>query len=335
MLNPVKSIIRHSQRKNSDTLNILTAVSHERYEPTLALLPHTFYSVIKAGDTRTWNTKYAPVPENYHIYKHNELPPYIDIDIMISHNPFVHIPLLNEIRGNANIPLINVFHTMPVPGWGPEAYKYHKPLFDLCDWHISITDFNEMAWCLEGNNKSVIYHGMDTKQFDLGTNKQPLVLTVANDFINRDWALGYSLWKEIVSHNIPYKVVGNTPGLSRPAESITEVVQHHQSSLIYLNTAIQSPIPMSVLEAMSCGSCVVSVNSCALPDIIEHGKNGFLLAPQNVDGFVQLIKHLLAHPEEAIQIGQEARKTIQEKFSIERFLEEWNNNIYYVLGHYF
>lgn len=322
MLNPTRAILREATRDLTRPLNIVVGLAHERYEPNLAQTGHNFYSITKTGETRVWNTQYAPIPANYHIYPIEDFPRYLDVDLLISHNPFVHIPLLNELRGAANIPMINVFHTMPAPGWTKDHYRYYKPLFDTCQRHVSISHYNKYSWMLDGDS-DVIYHGLDTEEFALGTDKQPIVLTVANDFINRDWALGYRLWENIVSQGIPYKVVGNTPGLSTGTKSIAETVAHHQNALIYLNTSLQSPIPMSVLEAMSCGCAVVSTNTCAIPDFIEHEDNGFIFSPRQPERMVQCIKHLLANPNEAIEIGLRARKRIQEMCSIKRFAEEW------------
>lgn len=323
MLSPTKAIIREATRDNTKPLNIVVGMAHERYEPYLAKTGHNFFSIIKEGETKTWNTQYAPIPENYHIFRSDKFPQYVDVDLLISHNPFVHIPILHNLRGAADIPLLNVFHTMPSPGWQRRHTEYYKQLFDVCQHHVSISEHNRDAWFIDDHH-SVIYHGIDTEQFALGTDKKPIVLTVANDFINRDWALGYNLWKTIVSQSIPYRVVGNTPGLSVGSKNVAETIAHDQEAMIYLNTTLASPIPMSVLEAMSCGCAVVSTDNCALPYFIEHENTGFIFPANQPHKFVQCIRHLLANPNEAIEIGLRARKRVQELCSMTRFVDEWN-----------
>ena len=78
-----------------------------------------------------------------------------------------------------------------------------------------------------------------------------------------------------------------------------------------------------MLEAMSCGCAIVTTETCDIPSIIEHGVNGFMSNDETeLRGYVE---QLLGDKELAKTMGQAARKTIQEKFSEDRFIKEWNN----------
>ena len=77
-----------------------------------------------------------------------------------------------------------------------------------------------------------------------------------------------------------------------------------------------------MLEAMACGCAVVSTATCEIPNIIEHGVNGYISNDEaELRGFIQ---ELLDNPEKAKAMGLKARQTIEEKFSEERFVDEWN-----------
>lgn len=333
MYNPMSTIIREAKRKPNDKLNILTFPAHERYETGLCKTNHVFYSVVAEG-TKEWNDTYATIPENYTIF-HNSIPNFIlnDIDVIISHNPFVHIPLAYRLQ--LKVPVINIFHTMPGPGWDvnnipPEA----TAMFDWCTEHVYISEFNQLAW---GYNKGkIIHHGIDSELFcpanSFGSSKRPQqrVLTVANDYINRDWCLGFSIWKAIAPH-LPVFPVGDTPGLSKPPKNTEELVSVYQNSLVFLNTSTLSPIPMSLLEAMSCGCACVSAATCMIPDIIEDGVDGFLCPPDQPEVFKQRCQYLLDHPDEAIAMGQLARQKVQSMFGMERFIKEFNDVLWSVL----
>ena len=326
----MNSIIREATRNILMPLNILTFVAHERYEPTLALTGHNFYSLITDG-TRQWNERYAPIPENYIIYR-EQMPAHIlgEIDLIISHNPFVHIQLAHQL--NLGVPVINVFHTMPTHNWDNQNLDPGaKSMFDWCTQHVYISEFNKMSWGYDRGE--VILHGIDTDLFHPGFSSRPRaarVLTVANDYINRDWCLGFSIWHAI-HKDLPMYPIGDTQGLSQPARDLDHMIEIYQESAVFLNTSTASPIPMSLLEAMACGCACVSAATCMIPDIIEDGKDGYLCPPHKPEVFRDRCKYLLEHPDHARKMGQNAREKIEQMFSTSRFTSEWNNVIRSVL----
>lgn len=330
MHNPMSSIIREAKRVKDEPLNILTFVAHERYEPSLCETGHNFFSVITEG-TRYWHEEYAPIPENYTIFR-DVVPDFVlnDIDLVISHNPFVHIPLAHKL--GLNVPLINIFHTMPAPGWDSTAIPDNvKGMLDWCTEHVFISEFNKLAWGYDRGE--VILHGIDTELFNCGFSSKPpapRVLTVANDYINRDWCLGFSIWNAIAS-DLPMYPIGNTPGLSKPASSLSEMIRIYQESLVFLNTSTASPIPMSLLEAMACGCACVSAATCLIPDVIEDGVDGFLCPPHKPEVFKERCQWLLNNQQAALAMGQKAREKIQSMFGLKRFTEEFNEVIWGVL----
>jgi len=329
MPNTMSSIIRSAKRNKNEPLNILTFVSHERFEPNLCKTGHNFYSIITDG-TRTWKEQYSPVPSNYTIFR-DEIPTFISnkLDLVISHNPFVHIPLAHKL--GLNIPVINIFHTMPAPGWNSQNIPDNiRSMFNWCTQHIYISEFNKLSWGYDRGE--IILHGIDTELFQPIKNEPriPRILTVANDYINRDWCLGFSIWNAI-HKELPMYPIGDTPGLSQPAPNLDTMIKMYQNSLIFLNTSTASPIPMSLLEAMSCGCACVSAATCMIPDIIEDGVDGFLCPPHKPTMFKERCQYLLDNPNEALAMGHLARKKIQSMFNLDRFVNEWNNVMWSVL----
>ena len=153
------------------------------------------------------------------------------------------------------------------------------------------------------------------------TQKEWKSLSVVNDFVNRDYCCNYSGWKRI-TEGLPVKLVGNTPGLSKPAKDIHELASEYQEASVFLNTSTVSPVPTSLLEAMSCGCAVVSTATCMIPEIIKNGVNGYISNnEQDLRGYT---KELLEDPSLAAKMGQAARETILEKFSEDKFINNWN-----------
>ena len=136
------------------------------------------------------------------------------------------------------------------------------------------------------------------------------------DFINRDYCLNYSGWQRITD-GLNKTVVGNTPGLSKQSESVEELVKEYQRSQVFLNTSTLSPIPMALLEAMSCGCGIVTTATCMIPEIVEHGVNGFM--SNNEEELREYTQQLLDDAELSAKLGEEARKTINESLSESSF----------------
>ena len=126
--------------------------------------------------------------------------------------------------------------------------------------------------------------------------------------------------------------MGNSPGLSEAAQSIEHLRDIYNSSSIFYNTSIHSPVPTVLMEAMACGCAIVSTNNCMIPEIIEHGKNGLISNdPEELKSYLEL---LLDKPKMARMLGDAARKTIVERYNISRFVEDWNNLFYDTIENY-
>jgi hypothetical protein len=71
--------------------------------------------------------------------------------------------------------------------------------------------------------------------------------------------------------------------------------------------------------AMSAAVPVIASNIGGLPEIIRHGENG-LLVENDEAAIASAIRQLLDHPEQARQIGAAARRTIIERFTVDRMV---------------
>ena len=323
-LNSVSSIIRQSTRKPGDTWNLLCFSAHERFEQNICGLNANFYA-LQGQNVRVWNQQYSKIPDNYRFVK-QRIPPNLVFDAIISHNPFVHIPLATQVARQLHIPIINIFHTdSPNSSWNRQVFEQNRRLFDQCQHHVFITEYNKISWGFKNEkNCTVIEHGIDSELFipQLNGKRENYILTVGNDFINRDQELGYSIWGK-VTEGLPTKVIGNTPGLSDPAKTQQELIGELQRAKAYINTTLRSPFPMSLLEAFSVGLPCVTTNTNAISDFFTHGHDCLMFNPNEPEQGRKYLERLLSDDYECKRLGENARKTILEKFKMSTFLEKW------------
>ncbi len=71
---------------------------------------------------------------------------------------------------------------------------------------------------------------------------------------------------------------------------------------------------LAALEAMACELPVVASNGGGLPEVIEHGRTGFLAEMGNVAEMADRVLEVLANPEQAAAIGTQARRSVHEHF---------------------
>lgn len=315
-----KRIIDISNSDIPDCYNILTFPTHERYETQLCKTGHNFYS-LHLEKSKKWNSSQIPVPSNYHILPEGDPCDYIKYDFILSQSKFWQFQVAKQIQQYLNIPLISLEHTLPTPQTIPPQ---HLDLMRnmIGNFNIFISEYSANAWNIV-HNTVVIHHGICTLEFaDFDLDRENYILTVANDFINRDYCLNYNGWKR-VTNGLPVKLVGDTDGLSKAAESTPELVMEYNKCGVYFNSSTLSPVPTSLLEAMSCGCAVVSTETCMIPEIIQNGINGFISNDENE--LRKYIKLLLDDKQLRNKIGKMARKTIEEKFPENKFITQWNN----------
>jgi len=70
------------------------------------------------------------------------------------------------------------------------------------------------------------------------------------------------------------------------------------------------------MEAMATGLPVVSTYHAGIPELVIDKKTGFLVPEKDVDGLVDRLDYLIAHPELWEKLGSEGREVVEEKFDL-------------------
>jgi hypothetical protein len=304
---------------------VLTFPTHERWESGLALTGHRFWAV-RAQGIKDWDRTYAPLPENYVLLDpnkgNNQLPAEIDFDVVLSQNKFGQFQIAKSIADQLHLPLVSIEHTLPMPNWGQEVLDQLKAMRGNVNLFISA--YSRAKWGWADKEAGYVHHGVDTDIFKPTTpydKRHSRVLSVVNDWINRDWCCGFRLWQETV-RGLEVQVVGKTPGLSEPARDVYELRDFYAEAGIFLNTSTVSPVPTALLEAMSAGCAVVSTNNCMIPEVINSGENGLL--GNTAEDLRRHLDFLLMNPDARAKLGAAARKTIEDHFGMKKFVDSWD-----------
>jgi glycosyltransferase involved in cell wall biosynthesis len=105
----------------------------------------------------------------------------------------------------------------------------------------------------------------------------------------------------------------------RWVETTTEIEEWYRAADVFVLTSSREGLPNALLEAMASGlPCVASRLPGVTDTVIEHGTNGLLVDVDDVAGFANALDQVLGGPDDARRLGERARKTIEEGYSIER-----------------
>lgn len=94
-----------------------------------------------------------------------------------------------------------------------------------------------------------------------------------------------------------------------PKEQVSEAMQ---TGDIFLNTTNIDNTPVSVMEAMACGLCVVTTNVGGLPYLLEDGVDALLVPPDDPKSMAKAVRRVLTEPELAEKLSFNARKKVEQ-----------------------
>jgi len=116
----------------------------------------------------------------------------------------------------------------------------------------------------------------------------------------------------------------NDPNLGMKAHFTGHIHDDVTLSLLYsaadvfVAPSIQDNLPNTVMEAAACGTPTVAFDVGGLPDLVEHGRTGYLAQPFETDDLAKGIALLLANDEKRQEMAEAARYKVVSEFALER-----------------
>ena len=81
-------------------------------------------------------------------------------------------------------------------------------------------------------------------------------------------------------------------------------------------------LPLALLEAMASGLPVIATDVGGCCEVIENGRNGILISPGSPEQMARAIKRLALDEGLRRALGDAARQTIEQRFSIDRMVRQ-------------
>lgn len=217
--------------------------------------------------------------------------------------------------------------------------------------HLHISEYSRRVYRQEGQPWShVILGGIDTEKFSPDSNvvRDGSVVFVGRLLPHK----GVNYLVEAVPPDVPLKLIGQPMDerFHRDLQSLAagkqatfhhdfsddDIVRAYRSALCVVlpsvyrhvygeETKVPELLGQTLLEGMACGTPAICTDVASMPEIVEDGRSGFIVPPNNPSAICQKIVWLRDHPDEAMQMGVAARQRVLDKFTwpavVQRCLE--------------
>ncbi len=92
---------------------------------------------------------------------------------------------------------------------------------------------------------------------------------------------------------------------------------------VFVLCSLKEGFPNVLLQAMAMSLPVISANVGGCPEIIDHMKNGILYPSNDLGKFIEAIASLTTNTDLAGRLGSNAKRTVEEKFSLNRMIKKY------------
>jgi len=238
----------------------------------------------------------------------------------IIHNNFDFLPL--TYAGFTTTPVVTTIHGFSSPGILPVYKKYNKKVF-----YVSISDSDRSS---DLDYIKTIHHGIDIRQFDYQAAPDDVLLFFGR--IHEDKGVRQAIeiagasnkkliMAGIIQDQVYYERYVSPHIDNEKVVYVGSVGPVERNRLLGSACALLHPIQfdepfgLSVIESMACGTPVIAFGRGSMPELIENGKNGFLV--HNVDEAVETVARIK-------EIDRATcRRHVERYFTVDRMVEQY------------
>ena len=101
-----------------------------------------------------------------------------------------------------------------------------------------------------------------------------------------------------------------------------EVIEAFRTSDVFVLPSFYEGLPFTLLEAMSCGKPAIVGNFANASLVVDEEKNGFIIPQNSIESIAETLEKALAHKTELEEMAENARRHIEQHFSLQDSLEK-------------
>lgn len=303
-------------------LRILTWHVHGNYLYSLTQLPHDFVIPVLPGDPPgyaapgpkiPWGPNVHPVPAQ------DVCREPLDCVIYQSRGAFERDRLLLLTPAQQALPCAYIEHNPPEPHPTDTVHWFRHEHGVL----VHVTHHNALMWDCQDVPTRVIEHGLVAPPRPLYTGELARGITVVNHLRRRGRRVGADLY-QWAGRRVPLDLIGmGSEELGGQGEVPNMEVGATMSRYRFFFSPIRyASLGLSLVEAMMAGLPIVGIAATELPGVIDNGVSGWVDSrPQRL---VDCMRQLIQEPELARRWGRAAREAALKRFSIDRYVGDWN-----------
>jgi len=246
-----------------------------------------------------------------------------EFDIIHDHSGYLSLPTAVL----ATTPVVMTLHG----AFLPEAKRLYEGLKNKKNpYYVSIS-YAQRKPCPDINYIANIYHGIDVSDYQFSGDEDGYLLFVGR--MNEEKGVHHAI--EVAEYlDLPLIIAAKLdrvdveyfrhsikPRLTKKIKWIGEVDTKTRNKLMshalcFLHPVTwREPFGLVLIESMACGTPVVAFNKGSIPEIVKHGKTGFVV--EDVGEMIEYVKRIKSIDRRV------CRTHVKENFSAQRMIEEY------------
>jgi len=108
-------------------------------------------------------------------------------------------------------------------------------------------------------------------------------------------------------------------------KSHKEILELFKNCLFFVLASRAEGMPLVILEAMACGKAVVATNVDGIPEIVQHGRTGLLVPPENAQSLAEALITVYKNPKLREELGSHGKELASQEYSWQAIAEQYLN----------